>query len=111
MLIKKLPSIKVNVLIYKEGNEWIAHCLQMDIVATNTSKKAVEDDIISLIKAHCIYAIENDNLENIFKPAPSEVWGKIGFTTKCEIKKISFIAPKIKEKTIPPIKEVEFCFA
>jgi hypothetical protein len=105
------PSIKLNVLIYKEGNEWIAHCLQMDIVAAGLSKKAVEDDIIDLIKAQVLYAIEHSNMESIFKPAPSFVWDKIGLAKKSDLKKIRLLIPEMKREFIPPIKEVEFCFA
>jgi len=34
----------------------------------------VESDIIDVILAHVRYAIENDNLEHMYHPAPQEVW-------------------------------------
>jgi hypothetical protein len=74
---RRHPSIKLNVLIYQENEEWIAHCLQMDLVATSKSAQEVERNIIDLVKAQVIYALENDNLGYIFKPAPPEEWAKL----------------------------------
>ena len=78
-LFKRQPSIKLNVLIYKESNEWIAHCLQMDIVTTGQDEKDVEKDIINIIKAQIIFALQNNNLSNLFKPAPEEEWAKLEY--------------------------------
>lgn len=104
------PSIKLNIVVYKEGEEWIAHCLQMDIVASGKSPKAVENDIIDLIKAQMRFAIDNDNVENVFKPAPSEIWRMIGQAKRCDSRNIRLLIPH-KRESIPPVKEVEFCFA
>jgi len=53
---------------------FIAHCLELDIVATAESVECVKADIMSLIKAQIEYAFLNDNLDHLFRPAPSEVW-------------------------------------
>ncbi len=69
-------SIVLNVLIYKdeEQNIYIAHCLEMDLVATADSREQVEKDIIDIIQAHITYAFESNNLENMYSPAPPEIW-------------------------------------
>ena len=111
-LFRRYPSIKLNVIIYQEGNEWVAHCLQMDIVTANTAERSVESDIIDLIKAQVIYAIENDNLGNIFKPAPPEEWAKLEHAKKCGTKRIKIsVHGNEKTRRHPPINEVELCFA
>lgn len=104
------PSIKLNIVVYKEGEEWIAHCLQMDIVTSGKSAKAVERDIIDLIKAQVRFASDNGNMENVFKPAPSEIWSMIGHAKRCDSRNIRLLIPHKKE-FVPPVKEVEFCFA
>ncbi len=104
------PSIKLNIVVYKEGEEWVAHCLQMDIVASGRSAKAVEADIIGLIKTQMRFAIDNGNVENLFKPAPSEIWKMIGQARRCDLRSIRLLIPH-KKDFIPPVKEVEFCFA
>lgn len=111
-LFTKNPSIKLNVLVYEEEGEWIAHCLQMDIVTANKDKEAVQDDIIDLIKTHVIYAFENDNMAHIFKPAPPEEWEKLSHFQRCGVRKFTIKTPRRDDgnQTIP-INEVELCFA
>lgn len=67
-------SITVNVLIKKEGDYFLAHCLELDIVATADSAEKVEKEIIDLIDAQIDYAFAHGNLENLYRPAPLEVW-------------------------------------
>ncbi len=52
----------------------VAHCLELGIVAASPSKEEVEKDIISIIKEQVRYCIVNDNMENLFRNAPEEVW-------------------------------------
>ena len=107
-------SIKLNVLVYEEDNEWIAHCLQMDIVTTNTTKESVQDDIVDLIRAHLVFAIENNNIGNIFKSAPPEDWEKYfnSRASECNVRKLYIPLPRRDENIKSnPVKEVEFCFA
>ena len=67
-------SMIFNVIIKKEDNLFIAHCLELDIVATGKIQKDVEKDMGELIVAQVDYAFSNDNLEHLYKPAPKEVW-------------------------------------
>lgn len=63
-----------NVLIKEEEGIYIAHCLELDIVATARSIRQVENDLRDLIKAQVDYAFAHKNLDNLYHPAPSEVW-------------------------------------
>ena len=65
-----------NILIKREGETYIAHCLELDIVATADSLDTLHSDIIDLIVAQVDYAFSNDNLENLYHPAPAEVWAE-----------------------------------
>lgn len=106
------PIIKLHVIISDEDDEWVAHCLEMDLVATNTTEKKVEDDIIDLIKAQFIYAMENDNFENLLKSAPPEEWAKLKIAKSCSSKLIRIQHKKKKSLSQnPPINEVELCIA
>ncbi|MCX5829195.1 MAG: hypothetical protein NTV58_14505 [Deltaproteobacteria bacterium] len=74
MASKTEMSITVNVLIKKEANYFLAHCLELDIVATANSAEEVEKEIIDLIDAQVDYAFAHGNLDNLYHPAPLEVW-------------------------------------
>lgn len=69
--------IHLDVLVYKKGKRFIAHCLQLDIVASASTLEQARCDIEDLIKAHTLYTIENDDWDHFFKPAPSEIWAML----------------------------------
>lgn len=63
-----------NVLIKKSDSDFVAHCLELDIVATGRDLDEVLADMGDLITAQIDYAFSNDNLENLYHPAPADVW-------------------------------------
>ena len=67
-------SFTTNILIKKEDNLFVAHCLELDIVAVGETLAAAEQEIVSLISAQIDYAFSNDNIDYLFHPAPSEAW-------------------------------------
>ncbi|MBC8440821.1 MAG: hypothetical protein H8D87_14220 [Deltaproteobacteria bacterium] len=75
-LIKKNKDISftVNVLTKKEDGMFVAHCLELDIVAVGNTIEEVQKDIVSTVCAQIDYAFSNDNLDNLFHPAPPEAW-------------------------------------
>lgn len=84
----KEPSLTIHVLLYKEDDEWVGHCLEMDLVTCGSSSNEVEKDIIDLIVSHVNFAVENDNLKNVFKPAPDKYWAMLADATRCSHRKI-----------------------
>ena len=95
-------AITVNVLMKKEKDVFVAHCLELDIVTTGNSYAHVERDIISLIKAQVSYAFANNNLDNLYHPAPPEVWKEF-FTCKEQIEQRHRVSPPKIDK---PVKDV-----
>ena len=98
-------AVTLNALIKKEEGLYIAHCLEMDIVATAASLKQVKKDIIDLIKAQIDYAFSYDNLEHLFHPAPKEVWEEFWACKKQEEERHRILSASKKPNTkgfIPP---------
>ncbi len=71
---KPEASITFNVFVKKEGDMFIAHCLELDIVVTSDSQEQVKSDLIDLVYAQMDYAFTHDNLDYLYHPAPKEVW-------------------------------------
>lgn len=67
-------SLTVNVFIKKEGDLWVGHCLELDLVATGASPTEVKKDLEDLIVTQIEFAFRNDNLDHLFRPAPAEIW-------------------------------------
>jgi len=59
---------------YREGTAWIAHCLELDIVAEGTSADAAMNDVLDLCAFQINTAVANNDLESIFRPAPARYW-------------------------------------
>ena len=70
----KETSFTTTILIKKEDGAFVAHCLELDIVAVGETLDQSKKDIVELVAAQIDYAFANDNIENLFHPAPPEVW-------------------------------------
>lgn len=68
-------AVTFSILI-KQSEEYgfVAHCLELDLVATADTLEAVKADILDVIAAQVHYAFANDNLEYLYHSAPPEVW-------------------------------------
>ena len=67
-------ALVFNVLIRESEGQCTAHCLELDIVAEGNSVEVVWAEIADLISIQVDYAFSNDNLDNLFHPAPRKVW-------------------------------------
>lgn len=103
-----------NILIKREEGYFLAHCLELDIVATADTLKQVQDDVISLINAQIDYAFAHDNLDNLYHPAPAEVWKEF-FKCKETWEKKSKIKSRFRDEIpksfIPPWIIAKMCKA
>jgi len=89
------------------SNIYVAHCLELDIVATA--------DNLSLIDAQISYAFGNDNLDNLFRPAPSKVWEEF-YSCEKPVEEIHPVKRFDKKdirpgKFIPPIVSTSTCLS
>jgi hypothetical protein len=98
---RRQPELHVDVLLYPEGDGWAAHCLQLDLVECGASLEEVQEAILDVIRAHIEYALEHDNMEHLFHPAPPEVW-KLFLGAEL----IGSKAVRIERDNAPPIPSV-----
>jgi predicted RNase H-like HicB family nuclease len=68
--------IALSVLIYREDQWWIAHCLEMDLPAEGSSPQEALDNLLDIARVQVESAIDEGNLESIFSPAPPELWSQ-----------------------------------
>ncbi len=69
-----ITTLSFSVLIKKKENEWTAHCLELDIVASAKNFNKVRREIASLVAIQLDYAFSNDNLDHLYRPAPMDIW-------------------------------------
>ena len=99
-------AVTFSILI-KQTKEYgfVAHCLELDLVATADSLEAVKADILDVIIAQIQYAFANDNLEYLYHSAPPEVWREFYACREQETERYqvpSNIQDKKFEKFVPP---------
>lgn len=82
-MLSKSPDgtlvLSFNVLVERQTDgSFLAQCAELDLVAQAGSQNAACDDLLNLIDVQVRTCLQNDNLENLYFPAPPEVWQKLG---------------------------------
>ena len=72
-----MPIVQLDVLLTRDPDCWVAHCLQLDIVTASPDLATVEDDIVKVCKAQVVFAFEHDCLEGLFRPPNQKVSAEI----------------------------------
>ncbi|MEI7451547.1 MAG: hypothetical protein WCJ75_18220 [Desulfomonile sp.] len=103
-------AFSFRVLIRREPDAWVAHCLELNLVTVAETDKEVESDIIDVIVAHIRYALENDNLEYMYHPAPLNVWKDFFNCSDRETASYRKDAIFKDESSLIPIIEASKCF-
>ena len=68
------PEFNLDVLLYREDGEWVAHCLQLDLVEAGATPEEAEEALAGVIQHHVQWVLEDNDMEHLFHPAPPEVW-------------------------------------
>jgi hypothetical protein len=68
------PSIPLSAVVYCEGGVWLAHCLELDIVADADSPTKAMEDVMELSMLQVTVAAKEGELDSVFRPAPPEIW-------------------------------------
>lgn len=67
-------SINLSAVVYQENGTWLGHCLELDIVAEGTDADDALDALVSLCDFQIKVALDEGDLESVFRPAPPETW-------------------------------------
>src|SRR5437879_2928025 len=92
-------KITLSAIIYREDDCWLAHCLEMDIVAEGKNLIDAWRNLDDLCTLQVKVALEVGDLESIFKPAPAEFWKMFWIGKEREMPR--------KHKTFKPINRFE----
>lgn len=103
----KTESFSFKVLIRREPDTWVAHCLELNLVAEAETAEQVESDIKDVIMAHVRYAFENDNVTHMYHPAPASVWKDF---FKCADREEASYPGKMILDELIPIIQASKCF-
>jgi predicted RNase H-like HicB family nuclease len=74
-------QIPLSGLVYKEDRWWLAHCLELDIVAEGDTPESALESCLELCDLQIRTAMEENDLQSIFRPAPPKLWDMYWRTT------------------------------
>ena len=73
----KVPlQFTFHVLIERKEEVHVAHCLEMGLVATADTPDDLPAIMVKMIVRQLEFALKNENFQDIYHPAPREVWEK-----------------------------------
>lgn len=61
--------IPLRVVFYREGSDWVAHCLEFDLMGDGVTQSIAIGRLTAAIAMQVEATLEYSNLENLFKPA------------------------------------------
>ena len=67
-------EIDLRGVVYPEQGQWIAHCRELDVGAQGETLDDAVAGMIELCEFQIQTALEDGDLESIFRPAPSRFW-------------------------------------
>lgn len=88
-------TLRLNVLVEGQPDAtYLAHCLELDLVAEGATPSDACQRLLDVIAVQVQTCLENDNLENLFFPAPKDVWERFGrVQDRCTQKRLSHRIP------------------
>jgi len=67
-------TLTLNVVVYQDGDCWVAHCFELDVNASHPDRKKAVNDVHRVIGAQIEYALRHDpHLSNLFRPRRTDL--------------------------------------
>ena len=61
--------IPLRVVFYREGGQWVAHCLEFDLMGDGQTKEIAVERLSNAICLQVRESVESNNPDNLFSPA------------------------------------------
>ena len=61
--------VPLRIVFYKDGNAWIAHCLEFDLIGDGSTKEEALSRMNEAVGIQVEASLQHDNPANLFKPA------------------------------------------
>jgi predicted RNase H-like HicB family nuclease len=69
--------LHLDVLIEKQKDCYTAHCLQLDVITEGETRAEAEEMIVDAIGEQLAFAIDNNLMDYLLRPAEPEEWRKL----------------------------------
>ncbi len=62
------PTVRLDILLFKEDGVWIGHCLQLDLVTSGETQDEAYERSTEVCYEHIKFAFAENRLEHLFVP-------------------------------------------
>lgn len=90
-----MQTQSVHIILYGEGDRYIAHCLEFDLVAQGDDPEGAFKNLLDAIDLQATYALESGDPGILFNPAPAEYWRMLSEAQKYTPEHNGWSLPKI----------------
>jgi predicted RNase H-like HicB family nuclease len=70
--MKRTMRIPLRVLFYREDGDWVAHCLEFDLIGHGQTQREALDLLSRAIEIQAEQSLKFNNPANLFRPAESQ---------------------------------------
>jgi len=103
-------SLFLTFLVYPDADipgDFVAHCLNLDIVATGDTQGSAIDLLKELVEDAVLAALEDGTLEQLCRPAPRKYWAMLATATPYQP------SPRTRQRRIKaaPVRRVDYATA
>lgn len=64
--------VPLRIVFYREDDQWVAHCLEFDLIGSGNSRQEALDGLNAAIVTQLEFSAANNNPLNLFAPADGE---------------------------------------
>jgi len=70
-----MPEYRIRAVVFKEGDWWVAQCLEYNYVAISRTLEALPEELLRMVTAQIIVSLENGVQPFYgYSPAPRRFW-------------------------------------
>lgn len=104
---------QLSILLFKEGTQWVAQCLELDVAAQGDSLEDAKDHLLLTLSAEAFADIERgEEPWSSLKQAPSEFYGRFNQAKQLQdtsVPRFRFPEDKQPSKFLTPQIEQRVC--
>src|SRR5688572_8154186 len=76
-MAKKQHTLRIplRILFYREGERWIAHCLECDLMGDGETKSQAAEQLCEALAMQLEFSLAHNNPRNLFRAADGKFFG------------------------------------
>ncbi|SRR5713101_924741 len=99
--------IPLRTVLYKEGNVWVAHCLEFDLIGDGETQQEALSSLSKAIVVQVKASVKYDNIGNLFRPADGRFFKMFAAGTNFAVGGME-IVPNSESLEIEEVKAREY---